>query len=69
MSPRTAIPRFADVNRRHFFRQAGSALGALSLSTLLAQDLAAGPRPAVDDPLRPRSPHFAPCAGTSSTFT
>jgi len=62
MSLRTAIPRFAGVNRRHFFRQTGSALGTLSLSTLLAQDLAAGPRPAADDPLGPRSPHFAPRA-------
>jgi hypothetical protein len=62
MSSRPAIPRFAGVNRRHFFRQAGSALGTLSLSTLLAQDLAAGPRIAVDDPLSPRPPHFAPRA-------
>ena len=69
MSLRTAIPRFVGVSRRHFFRQAGSALGTLSLSTLLAQDLAAGPRPAVDDPLGPRSPHFAPRAGMSSTST
>jgi hypothetical protein len=61
-SRRTQIPRFVGVNRRHFFRQAGSGLGTLALSALLAQDVPAGAQPVAGDPLGPKRPHFAPRA-------
>ena len=56
MSLRIEIPRFVGVNRRHFFRQAGSGLGTLALSALLAQDVRAS------ESLGPQRPHFAPRA-------
>jgi uncharacterized protein (DUF1501 family) len=62
MSPHSATPRFVGVSRRDFFGRAGSSLGALALSALLARDASSGTEPASDDPLQPRRPHFAPRA-------
>src|SRR6476661_11253503 len=49
--------------RRHFFAECGVGLGAIALSSLLAEEgrAAGGPRQA-DNPLAPKAPHFAPRA-------
>ena len=54
---------FSDAIRRHvtrrwFFQECGVGLGALALSQLLSDSLAAAPT----NPLAPRQPHFAPRA-------
>ena len=46
--------------RRHFFRQTAAGIGGMALGSMLARDSNAVV--AVENPLAPRSPHFAPKA-------
>jgi hypothetical protein len=48
--------------RRQLFKDSVTGLGAIALSSLLGEDLPAGPAPEPADPLRPRAPHFTPRA-------
>src|SRR5262249_60816692 len=49
--------------RRHFFSQCGLGIGALALTSLLDGANAAAPPPAaIEGPLTPKKPHFAPKA-------
>ena len=50
------------VTRRQFFRDCGTGLGALALTSLLNPRLLAGEAAAASDPTLPRPPHFAPKA-------
>ncbi|MFN3652720.1 MAG: DUF1501 domain-containing protein [Armatimonadota bacterium] len=52
----------AAMTRRDLLFRAGGGLGALALSTLLAEDGLAAPAPARANPLAPRQPHFQPRA-------
>jgi hypothetical protein len=52
-------PLLRAVTRRHFFKQSGFGIGGLALSALLDERLLAQ---AVDSPLAPKAPHFAPKA-------
>jgi hypothetical protein len=56
MSLDPAMERLASGTRRWFLRTAGSGVGALALSSLLAEDGLAAL--AGDDPIAPRQPHF-----------
>src|SRR6476469_6069657 len=49
-----------DAGRRTFLRSLVG--GSVLLPAILSELLADGPRPAPDDPLAPRKPHFAPKA-------
>ena len=58
MNPTTQL--FRDITRRHFFRDCGIGLGKLALAGLLTDAFrnSASARPATDDPLAPKTPHF-----------
>ena len=59
MNPR--LEHVRHITRRHFFKESQAGLGAIALSTLLADDTKADTARA-DDPLAPKKPHFAPKA-------
>ena len=48
--------------RRHFFKESAAGIGAMALSELLSQDTNAAGSTAIENPLRLKSPHFAPKA-------
>jgi hypothetical protein len=51
------------ITRRWFFKECGVGLGAIALGSLLKEGLFAAPsKPALDNALAPRPPHFAPKA-------
>ena len=52
------LEHLQQLTRRHFLQRSATGLGAIALSTLLKNDLAAGLVKAVE-PLAPRQPHFA----------
>jgi hypothetical protein len=55
--------RLLETTRRHFFADCGVGLGAIALSSLLANESRGSIEPPdLQDPLAPRQPHFAPKA-------
>ena len=50
------------VTRRHFFRECGVGLGSMALTSLLAGTARAAAAVQSDNPLAPKTPHFAPKA-------
>jgi hypothetical protein len=50
------------LNRRQFLRHAGTGLGCIALTSLLAKSVIGNPQSAIENPLAPRAPHFAPKA-------
>lgn len=48
--------------RRHFFKESAAGIGAMALSELMSQDIHAAGSAAIENPLRLKSPHFAPKA-------
>ncbi|AWM39306.1 hypothetical protein GobsT_23910 [Gemmata obscuriglobus] len=51
--------RNAHTSRRHFFRDCGYGVGKVALASLLCGRAGAAERPAANDPLAPKKPHFA----------